>query len=614
MSITEIIQTILETEGSAFFYTPPIHGDAVSYVFDRPSVKIQTKKYEELIDCLARIDGLRSDYPIGYGYIAYEAGYQFEDALHKYRNSGNKNLLSFSFYDGENFKRIVSSEIDHTDMADYLESNSFSCSDLDFETTENKYIENIIKIKKYIEEGDTYQVNYTLKSVFEITGDPAALILNIIFNQSAKYVAIINDAGNIIISSSPELFFQVMNNEIICRPMKGTIKRGKNIGEDAEYSRKLSQSDKDRAENVMIVDLLRNDVGRIAEIDSVSAESRYNIEKYESVYQMTSEIRGRLRDTGFVDIIRNIYPCGSITGAPKISTMKIIKEIENSGRGIYTGAIGLLRKESMIFNVPIRTIEIDTKMNKGCLGLGSGVVWESDPAQEYSEVKLKGEFLTNPVRYFEMIESMLIEDGTVFLLDYHLNRLKHSADFFLFKYDETQLKKYLDKILKTLDVTKKYKLRLTLDKWGNFNHSLDEITSAVSGIDICISAISVSSGEKFLYFKTTNRDLYDTEFNRNHEKGFGETIFLNENENITEGCRTNIFIGMNNKLYTPPVEDGLLDGCYRKYLLDRENKSEEKSLTLNDLLKADYCVLVNSVRKEIAVKRIFRNGVVLKEY
>jgi para-aminobenzoate synthetase/4-amino-4-deoxychorismate lyase len=268
----------------------------------------------------------------------------------------------------------------------------------------------------------------------------------------------------------------------------------------------------------------------------------------------------------------------------------------------------------MVFNVPIRTIEIDTKLEKGWLGLGSGVVWESDPAEEYNEVKLKGEFLTNPVGCFELIESMLIEGGTLFLKDNHLNRLKKSADFFLFKFDQEKLLQYIDAVIKECESRKKYKLRISMDKWGHFTHTLDEITDSFSGIDICISETPVSSGSKFLYFKTTNRALYEKEFKINREKGFEETIFLNENAKLTEGCRTNIFIRMNDKLLTPPVDDGLLEGCYRQYLLDGNNHAEEKSLDVNDIINADNCILVNSVRKEISVRRIFRNGALLKEY
>lgn len=613
MLLIEIIKSILANRDSALFYTPPIYGGATSYIFKKPAHKTSTNDFEKIEDHLTAIDKLRYQYDICYGYITYESGYQFEEKLHDLRESRNENLLSFSFFNNEGYEKTDSAQIDNSGIAEYLDNHKFNCSNLVFNTSRNDYITNIKRIKKYIEEGYTYQVNYTLKSFFNFSGDGAAFILNLIFNQSAKYIAIINDGGKIIISSSPELFFKVENGEIMCRPMKGTIKRGINIHEDLRLYTELSDSDKDKAENIMIVDLLRNDIGRIADIDSVKVSRKYNIEKYESVFQMISEIKGRLANPNFHEIITNIFPCGSITGAPKISTMKIIKEIEKSDRNIYTGAIGILEREKFIFNVPIRTIEIDTQNNVGQLGLGSGVVWESNPENEYDEVKLKGEFLTNPVRYFELFESMLLENGSVFLLNYHLERLRESAEFFLFDHDEKKFLNYLEAILKNCEAEKKYKFKISLDKWGSYNHSVSEITEAASDVDICVSEKRILSSDKFIYFKTTNREFYDSEFASNRVRGFDETIFINEHDNITEGSRTNIFIGQNDKLYTPPVEDGLLNGCYRRHILEH-HLAEVKKLKIDDLLSAERVMIANSVRKEISVKRIFRNGALIKEY
>jgi para-aminobenzoate synthetase/4-amino-4-deoxychorismate lyase len=614
MSLTEIIKLIIEKKNSALFYTPPVYEGAVSYIFGKPSETVETNLYENLTAQMNRIVRLRSDYEIGYGYIAYESGYQFEESLHDLRKERDENLIKFNFFNNGSFRIIASSEIDHSDVSGYLGSRRFNCSNLEFNTGKKEYIENINLVKKYIKRGDTYQVNYTLNSNFNFTGDETAFILNLIFNQSGKYIAVINDDRKIIISSSPELFFQISKNEILCRPMKGTIKRGKNVREDKNFYEELMNSEKDKAENIMIVDLLRNDVGRIAEIDTVSAAGKYRIEKYESVYQMTSEITGRLAKTHFPDIIENLFPCGSVTGAPKISTMKIINEIEKSERNIYTGTIGLLKKDEMIFNVPIRTIEIDVHNKQGVIGLGSGVVWESDPEEEYNEVKLKGEFLTNPAPYFELFESMLVENGSVFLLDYHLKRLNDSANYFLFDHNEEKFLLILNKIIDKCDKEKKYKVRILLNKWGGYNYSVDEINETISEIDVCISNITVSSLNKFLYFKTTNRDTYESEFRVNRGNGYGETIFLNEHGNVTEGSRTNIFIVKDDKLITPPIEDGLLSGCYRDYLLEKNAGAVQKSFKVDDLLSADNVSIVNSVRKEVSVKRIFRNGSLLKEY
>ncbi|NOX67355.1 MAG: anthranilate synthase component I family protein, partial [Chlorobi bacterium] len=375
--ILEILRFIDNNEGASFFYTPLKNGDEVSYLFKSSSISIECDQKRNIEETLSRIDELKEEYPFAYGYIAYEVGYAFEERLEKLLDdrSGNK-LISFHFCDDESVEKIKTKDVDFSRIKGLLTAAKTEINNFKLNTDYNTYKKNIQKIKDLIAKGDTYQVNYTLKSHFNFDGDVAELFLQLLFNQSASYTAIINDIDRFVISISPELFFKTEGDIITSKPMKGTIRRGRNIDDDNLQKRKLANSKKDKAENIMIVDLLRNDLGKICEINSVSAHPVYDIERYETVYQMTSTVKGKLRERSFRTIIKSLFPCGSITGAPKIRTMKIIKELELEERGVYTGTIGIIERGDYTFNIPIRTITIDKKSTKGELGIGGGIVWD----------------------------------------------------------------------------------------------------------------------------------------------------------------------------------------------------------------------------------------------
>ena len=406
-----------------------------------------------------------------------------------------------------------------------------------------------------------------------------------------------------VLSISPELFFEINNKKIITRPMKGTIRRGINISEDAEMSQKLRDSEKDRAENVMIVDLLRNDFGRISEFGSVNVRSLYDIEKYESVFQMTSAIEANLRDISFKQILENVFPCGSITGAPKIRTMEIIKELEKEERGIYTGSIGFIDGDRAVLNVAIRTIVLDKKSSEGEMGLGGGIVWDSCAGKEYGEAELKGKFLTRQDKQFRLIETLLLEKGNIFLLDEHLNRLEKSADYFLFNFNKDVFLDNLRRLNSELSTEKNYKIRVRLLKSGCMDFSYSELMESLQPVRVRISENAVSSRNKFQYFKTTERELYDIEHKEGADIGFFDTLYLNEREELTEGSITNLFIYKKGDWYTPEVKSGLLAGCYRDFFI-KQTGAKEVCLKIRDFKDADRVILVNSVRKEVPVSEI----------
>ncbi|MCB9250425.1 MAG: aminotransferase class IV [Ignavibacteriales bacterium] len=300
-------------------------------------------------------------------------------------------------------------------------------------------------------------------------------------------------------------------------------------------------------------------------------------------------------------IFMNLFPSGSITGAPKIRSMQIIAGLEKSPRNLYTGTIGIITNENAVFNIPIRTVNIDKKTKLGELGLGSGIVWDSSAEMEFEEVKLKGNFITEPLKYFELLESLLFENGEYFLLDYHLERLKKSADSLLFKYDENEILNSLKNIKTKFEPGKKYKVRLLVNKWGSVKIEFDEINFELKSAKIVLSKIERCDVEKFKYHKTTFRP-WDDELKKAKLNGFDEVLFINENDELLEGAISNLVIEKNGRRFTPPIELGILNGCYRKYLLDNKLCSE-KRLTLTDLKNADKIIFCNSVRKEILVMK-----------
>ena len=441
MKIETILNFVLEKKHSAFFYTPSFYPKSYSYFFKQVKFVENIKLIDsnaatiDLNELLKGIDSNSKKY-FGYGIVPYEFGFLLEKKLstllsNEQRSAITENFI-FAFFDKNNFSQINSNKIDFGDFAPAEKL----VNEIELEIPFSDYSTNIKKIKNYISAGDTYQINYTLKNKFSLANEITTLFKKLIFNQSSKYSAIINLGERLIISISPELFFNLEENKITIKPMKGTIRRGCNIDEDKKKNEALKTSEKNLAENLMIVDLIRNDLGKICEFNSVRTKKLFEVEKYESIYQMVSTIDGRLKkDLKLSDVLKNIFPCGSITGAPKIRTMEIISEIEKSGRGIYTGAIGIITPKKSVFSVAIRTLEIDKKTSTGKIGLGSGIVWDSVARDEFNEVKLKANFLTQANNYFDLFESMLIERNEIFLLNEHLERLKNAADFFLFKFN-----------------------------------------------------------------------------------------------------------------------------------------------------------------------------------
>lgn len=602
INIDQILKTIEVTEHSALFYTPPYYPGAKSYFFNSPFRILQAKNIDEFEYCCLELAKLTKQGAMAYAVINYECGFLFEKKLHPLLNKGAEILLSIFVFNENNYDVLDSRKI----KIDEWNNESFLIDNFALNTSSEKYIRDIDKIKEFISTGDTYQVNYTVKGKFDFDGSAAGLFRSLIFNQSAQYSAFINAGKKMVLSISPELFFEIDGCEIKTRPMKGTINRAYNHTKDEEVLNSLINSDKNRAENVMIVDLLRNDLGRISEFGTVNVEDLFSIEKYETLFQMISTISSHLReDVHLSEIIKNIFPCGSITGAPKIRTMEIINEIETEQRGLYTGALGIISDQKSVFSVAIRTVEIMKSENKGEIGLGSGIVWDSEPEKEYEETLLKSKFLTRPEKYFEVFETMLIKKGKIYFLKEHLERLKKTCEFFLFLFEEPKVVSACSDLMLNVDQEKSYKLKLKLTKWGEIKSQIYHYHPFHGEVKIILSVFQTVSKDPYVHFKTTNRNLYDDEYNRYSQKGYFDVIFTNEKENITEGAISNIFVVKNDNWYTPLLSDGILDGIYRNHIIQKKGIVKEKSLETGDLLTADNLYLTNSVRGLVKVNKLF---------
>jgi len=447
-----------------------------------------------------------------------------------------------------------------------------------------EYDEAVTRIKELIAAGDTYQVNYSFPLTASFNGDAYAWYRTLDEAQGAQYSAYIDLGRYQVLSLSPELFFERRADRVITRPMKGTIRRGRWTAEDRELAQWLRESTKDRAENVMIVDLLRNDLGKVSVSGSVHVSSLFELERFETVWQMTSTVESTLRaGTTLTELMTALFPCGSITGAPKIRTMQIIRDLERSPRGAYTGAIGLLKPGGdCVFNVAIRTVVIDAEAKRATFGVGGGVTIDSTAEREYEECLVKSRFLNTRAVEFQLFESILLEAGDYFLLAEHVERLRNSAEYFGFEFPGTRINADFGQIA-IENSRDSFKVRLTLWKDGQIETDVSPLRS-VSDQPLRLATTPVDSSDRFLFHKTTLRDFS------------ADVVFWNERGEVTESGIANIVVAIDGQLYTPPIASGLLAGTFRNYLL-AHGKITERVITVKELQDADEFFLINSVRK-----------------
>jgi para-aminobenzoate synthetase/4-amino-4-deoxychorismate lyase len=466
--------------------------------------------------------------------------------------------------------------------------------------TKAEYDDKIATIQELIARGDTYQVNYSFPLTALINTDPINYYQRLRQSQGAKYSAYLDLGRYKILSLSPELFFERRGDHVWTRPMKGTIRRGRWSEEDEILASWLAHSEKDKAENVMIVDLLRNDLGKVSVPGSVTVTSLFELERFETVWQMTSTVESRLKPgTNLVELMAALFPCGSITGAPKIRTMQIINELEKFPRGAYTGTIGVLRPGGdCVFNVAIRTVLIDSESATGIFGVGGGITIDSTADREYGECLVKAKFLESSPQEFDLFESLLLEDGSYFLFERHIERLRTSAEYFGFEFVEARVTSAL-KQLQVDHSSGKWKVKLTLSKTGVLTTEIAELgTKGDKPLGVAIGRSPVHSANRLLFHKTTAREFYESE--REARPDCDEVIFYNELGEVTESTIANVVVRLDGKLFTPPRSAGLLAGTFRDQLLT-DGEIEERTITLEEFRNADEVFLINSVRKWMRV-------------
>lgn len=541
--------------------------------FDSPVEVIEARSLEEIERAFSRIEKLSSRGKYVLGYVEYEAWRLFY-SLPPLPRPDNSPLLYFEVFDSfEKFVPQASSENIPATLVPLV--------------SEREYFDVFDKIRAALRSGETYEVNYSYPSYLEIPPiDDVALFGHFLSRQNAAYCAYIKNPYLTVLSYSPELFFEIEKTRILVKPMKGTAARSPDAAEDAKLAKWLAADEKNRAENLMIVDLMRNDLSRIAAKNSVAVEKMFEVETLSRVYQMTSTISAELRDgTGLFDVFKNIFPCGSVTGAPKLSTMRIIESLERGRRGVYCGAICFVSPEKTVCSVPIRILERRGGADgKFVFRSGSAIVWDSTAAGEWRETLDKASFINGD---FSLIETFSVEHGVPKYVCEHLQRMQKSAETLGFSFDETAARAALSTAACGDGI-----LRLELSRGGRFSTSARPLSESKTA-RVEISETRVDSRNIFLRHKTTKRDWYAAATRKIASGEVYDVIFQNERGEITEGSRSNIIVEKDGKFYTPPAECGLLEGVGRRVLSD---KLTEKILYPSDLYSADAIYSLNSVR------------------
>ncbi len=561
-------------------------------VYTRPVETVTATSVEEVAPALARVQALvASGFHAG-GYVAYEAAAAFDPAFQTPPPS-DLPLLCFGIYAACQWR---SETAQHLPLASEGPVWSASIDRSQYDTT-------VAAIRAHIAAGDTYQVNYTFPTSAPFAHSGYDWFLDRHRAQRGPYSAFQQWGDHEVISLSPELFFSLEGDQLTSRPMKGTRPRGLSARADQALREELLNSPKERAENLMIVDMLRNDMGRICETGTVQVPDLFSAEQYPTVWQMTSTVTGKTNAT-VPEIFQALFPCASVTGAPKIETMKLIRQLETGPRGVYCGAVGWWAPDrSACFNVAIRTATIDTRRGTATYPVGSGITWDSVDHQEYAECKTKTAVLQHGHPPFELLASLRLDEAGYFLLPLHLDRLEASATYFGVPWCRDSVIAALESYRPQVD-TLPAKVRLTANRRGGI-----EITHAPlpapSPWNVGLATDPIDTRQPWVHHKTTHRIPYDRL--RATRPDCTDVLLWDEETRLTEASFANIVLEMGGRRYTPPTHLGLLEGVFRRHLLE-DGAIEERVLFVSDLELADAIYLINSVRKWIPVNWIPRHA------
>ncbi len=557
--------------------------------FDHPVDVLSTRQPSQVLATLKEIERrVEQERLFAAGFLTYEAAQGFDPSFRTHR-AGTLPLICFGlFREARPLEALPGTALRPVPAWRMTESR-------------HDYFRKIQLIQDRIREGHTYQINYTTRQAASGISDPFSLFAGI--SAEAPYAAYVNGSDFAILCASPELFFRLDRGLVRCQPMKGTARRGMTLAQDEEFGTWLHESKKNRAENVMIADMVRNDLGRIAKRGSVRVSELFAVNRYPTVWQMTSTVEAKT-DAPVSAVLRALFPSASVTGAPKVASMRLIHSLEPYPREIYTGTIGYLAPGRRArFNVAIRTAVVDKRTGSAFYGVGSGIVADSEPGDEYAECMTKSKVLTNPEvsSNFALLETMLwTRERGIFLRDYHLNRLTDSARYFGFGFDRGVAAQALDSLARTFG-GHRYRIRLLQYRNGppSLEHEVIEEPSSSAYRVIALAPQPIDPDNPFLYHKTTRRGVYERAFRS--VAGCDDVLLWNADGFVTETSIANVVATIDGQRVTPPVKCGLLGGTYRQWLLDR-GEIRERAIHIDDLPRVDELTLINSVRGEIPAR------------
>ncbi|MBX7258314.1 MAG: aminodeoxychorismate synthase component I [Candidatus Hydrogenedentes bacterium] len=561
--------------------------------YRNPRDVVEARTVGDVLPALEQIERAVAKGMHAAGFVAYEAAPAFDAAL-ACHDPSDLPLLWFALYDGIDERRQPPP------------GDNYAVGTREPRVSEAEYAACIARIRDWIASGDTYQVNYTFPMDATFSGSPLDCFYQLAQSQRSDHCAYMDTGRFQLLSASPELFFSLADGVLRTRPMKGTHARGRWTAEDAAFAEALRASEKERAENVMIVDLLRNDMGRISETGSVHVERLFETERYPTVWQMTSTIASRT-GANVPEILNALFPSGSVTGAPKIRTMEIIKEIEPHPRGIYCGTMGWWEPGGRAeFNVAIRTMTVDSEKGTATYSVGSGVTWDSSASAEYAECVSKAAVLHNLGEHFDLLESILLRED-YYLLSEHLERLRDSATFFDFHYDQAAIESLLTAKREVWraeygDAPLKVRLLLSRDQSVRVEAAPAPESTRVR---VGFAAHPIDENNVYLFHKTTRRGAYEAA--RASRPDCDDVILWNARGEATESTTANLVVEVEGKRLTPPIPCALLAGTFRARLL-AEGAIEEAVLTKSDVRAAAAIHLINSVRGWIPVEWVDEQG------
>lgn len=547
--------------------------------FTHPSQTLVATHPAEVRDVLDRAEAHAKSGGYAVGFVAYEAAGAFDAALSQRAQPTSGGavlpLASFGLFDSATSVEAPDAAVS-LDLIPTLEFGEFETA--------------FHRIKQHLLNGDCYQVNFTHPLKGEVSAPLDQIFGAMLRGQQSPFGFMLETDDHGICSVSPELFFERVDNRVATEPMKGTRPRGRSLAEDRRMARELSSSIKDRAENLMIVDMVRNDLGRIAIPGTVKVDELFARTAYATVWQQTSRVSAEVNAT-LSEIFAALFPCASVTGAPKASAMQIINDLESEPRGVYTGALGMVKPGGDArFSVGIRTLVVDKRLQHATYGVGGGIVWDSDLAEEWQESLTKASVLSHQPARFDLLETMRFEVGSgIARRQYHLERLIESAEYFGYPLDIDRVNHTLDGVSAQTDA----RLRLLVSPAGDIDLQILTLPAAADSLKLTLASAPVFSSNVFLFHKTTHRAAYEA---ARREKGAADDVILfNERGELTETTIANLYLEIDGELFTPAITAGVLPGTYRRQMIS-EGRAREATLTVEDLNRAERIWMSNSVR------------------